>query len=57
LRKYLLGSLLNNNEGNLSCDAMNQLMLGNYAKESFQRIRGQKYIKILDRIELNVIDK
>jgi hypothetical protein len=37
---YLLGSLLKNNEGNFSYDAMCQSMLGNYAKASFKRIRG-----------------
>jgi hypothetical protein len=37
-----LGSLLQNNEGNLSCDAMNQLMIGNYAKASFKKNREQK---------------
>jgi hypothetical protein len=40
---YLLGSFLKNNEGNLSCDAMYQSMLGNYAKAIFKRIRGQKH--------------
>jgi hypothetical protein len=39
---YLLGSLLKNNEGNLSNDAMYQSMLGNYAKSSFKKIREQK---------------
>jgi hypothetical protein len=39
---YLLGSLLKNNEGNLSNDAMYQSMLGNYAKASFKKIREQK---------------
>jgi hypothetical protein len=43
LKKYLLGSLLKNNEGNLSCDAIYQSNLGNYAKASFKRIRGQKH--------------
>jgi hypothetical protein len=42
LKKYLLGPLLKNNEGNLSYDAMYQLMLGNYAKASFTKIREQK---------------
>jgi hypothetical protein len=46
LKKYLLGSLLKINEGNLSYDAMYQIMLGNYAKASFKRIRGQKYKNI-----------
>jgi hypothetical protein len=45
LKKYLLGSLLKNNEGNLSYDAIYQTMLNNYAKVSFKRIRGQKYKK------------
>jgi hypothetical protein len=42
LKKYLLGSLLKINEGNLSYDAMYQIKLGKYAKASFKRIRGQK---------------
>jgi hypothetical protein len=37
-----LGSLLKNNKGNLSYDAMYQTMLGKYAKAIFKRIRGQK---------------
>jgi hypothetical protein len=46
LKKYHFGSLLKINEGNLSYDAMYQIMLGNYAKASFKRIRGQKYKNI-----------
>jgi hypothetical protein len=42
LQRYLSGSLLKNNEGNLSYDAMYQLMLENYAKASFKRDREQK---------------
>jgi hypothetical protein len=42
LKKYLLGSLLKNNKGILSYDAMYQTMLGKYAKASFKRIREQK---------------
>jgi hypothetical protein len=37
-----LGSLLKNNEGNLSNDAMYQLMLENYAKARFKKNREQK---------------
>jgi hypothetical protein len=42
LKKYLLGSLLKNYEGNLTYDAIYQLILGNYAKASFTKIREQK---------------
>jgi hypothetical protein len=42
LKRYVLGSFLKNNEGNLSYDAMYQSMLGNYAKASFKKIREQK---------------
>jgi hypothetical protein len=39
LQGYLLGSLLKNNGGNLLKDAMYQVMLENYAKASFTKIR------------------
>jgi hypothetical protein len=48
-----LGSLLKNNKGNLSYDAMYQTMLGKYAKASFKRIRGQK---IRDKLEIDKRD-
>jgi hypothetical protein len=49
-----LGSLLKNNEGNLSNDAMYQIMLENYAKASFTKIREQK---ARDKLEIDKRDK
>jgi hypothetical protein len=54
LQGYLLGSLLKNNEGNLLNDAMYQVMLENYAKASFMKIREQK---TRDKLEMNKRDK
>jgi hypothetical protein len=54
LQRYLLGSLLKNNEGNLSNDAMYQVMLENYAKASFTKIREQK---TRDKLEVDKRDK
>jgi hypothetical protein len=49
-----LGSLLKNNEENLSKNAMYQVMLENYAKASFTKIREQK---TRDKLEINKRDK
>jgi hypothetical protein len=49
-----LGSLLKNNEEKLSKDAMYQVMLENYAKASFTKIREQK---TRDKLEINKRDK
>jgi hypothetical protein len=46
--------LLKNNEGNLSNDAMYQIMLENYAKASFTKIREQK---ARDKLEIDKRDK
>jgi hypothetical protein len=54
LKKYLLESLLKNYEGNLTYDAIYQLMLGNYAKASFTKIREQK---TRDKLEIDKRDK
>jgi hypothetical protein len=54
LQGFLLGSLLKNNEGNLSKDAMYQVMLENYAKASFTKIREQK---TRDKLEIDKRDK
>jgi hypothetical protein len=54
LQRYLLGSLLKNNEEKLSKDAMYQVMLENYAKASFTKIREQK---TRDKLEINKRDK
>jgi hypothetical protein len=50
-----LGSLLKNNEGKLSNDAMYQIMLVKYAKASFTKIREQKYTR--DKLEIDKRDK
>jgi hypothetical protein len=49
-----LGSLLKNYEGNMTYDAIYQLMLGNYAKASFTKIREQK---TRDKLEIDKRDK
>jgi hypothetical protein len=49
-----LGSLLKNNEENLSKNAMYQVMLENYAKASFTKIREQK---TRAKLEINKRDK
>jgi hypothetical protein len=49
-----LGSLLKNNEGKLSNDAMYQVMLEKYAKASFAKIKEQK---TRDKLEIDKRDK
>jgi hypothetical protein len=54
LQGYLLGSLLKNNEGNLSNAAMYQVMLEKYAKTSFTKNKEQK---TRDKLEIDKRDK
>jgi hypothetical protein len=49
-----LGSLLKNNEENLSNDAMYQVLLENYAKAGFTKIREQK---TREKLEIDKRDK
>jgi hypothetical protein len=49
LKKYLLGSLLKNNEGNLSYDAMYQSMLGNMQMQASRKLENKSKLEINKR--------